>query len=323
MKVNRLTDNTTAGASTVETPSRTAPHDLAPAHVRIANLIAILLPLAGLIAAIALVWPFGFNWLHLALLLGMYVLTGLGVTVGYHRLFTHKSFETGPVMTFIIGALGSMAVEGPVLHWVADHRQHHQHSDSADDPHSPHVHGKGVWNILRGLWHAHMGWIINRHKKDLGRYVPDLQKDRVVRIINRTFPLWVALGLLIPTAIGGLVTMTWTGALLGLLWGGLVRVLVVHHTTWSINSVCHMWGARPFDSHDQSRNNVICAILGFGEGWHNNHHAFPASARHGLRWWELDTSYWIIKGMEMVGLARNVRIPAPQRVMAKRRTPGG
>jgi stearoyl-CoA desaturase (delta-9 desaturase) len=317
MKVKRLTDHATAGAR-----PRTAPDDLAPTHVRIANLVAILVPVAGLVAAIALVWPFGFNWLHLALLLGMYVLTGLGVTIGYHRLFTHKSFETGPVMKFIIGALGSMAVEGPVLHWVADHRRHHQHSDSEDDPHSPHVHGKGVWNILRGLWHAHMGWILSPRKKDLRRYVPDLQRDRVVRIIHHTFPLWVALGLVIPTAIGGLITMTWTGALLGLLWGGLVRVLVVHHATWSINSVCHMWGARPFDSHDESRNNVICAILGFGEGWHNNHHAFPASARHGLRWWELDTSYLIIKGMEMVGLARNVRVPAPQRIVAKRRTRG-
>jgi stearoyl-CoA desaturase (delta-9 desaturase) len=218
-------------------PPRIAPDDLAPAHVRAANLIAILLPFAGLAAAVILLWPFGFNWLHLALLLGMYIMTGLGVTVGYHRLFTHKTFETAPVVKFIIGAMGSMATEGRVMDWVANHRRHHQHSDTEEDLHSPHIHGKGVWNIFRGLWHAHMGWIMRPRVPDLDKYVPDLQKDTVVRIIHKTFPLWIVVGLVIPTVLGGLLTMSWTGVLLGFIWGGLVRVLVVHHVTWSINSV--------------------------------------------------------------------------------------
>lgn len=300
-------------------PRLLTPTDLAPAHVRAANLIAIFLPFLGLAAAIVLLWPFGFNWLQLALLVGMYIITGLGVTVGYHRLFTHKSFDTGPVMTFIIGACGSMAAEGRVMDWVANHRRHHQHSDKEGDLHSPHIHGEGIWNIFRGLWHAHMGWIMRPRIADLDRYAPDLQKDPVVRAVHRTFLLWIAVGLLIPTVLGGLITMTWTGALLGLLWGGLVRTLLVHHVTWSVNSVCHLWGSRPFDSHDESRNNAVCAALAFGEGWHNNHHAFPASARHGLRWWEVDLSYLVIRAMALVGLARNIRTPAPARVAAKLR----
>ena len=289
----------------------------APISVRIANLIAILLPFAGLIAAIVLLWGAGVGWIPLTIFAVMYVLTGLGVTVGYHRLFTHKSFETGPVMTAIIGVLGSMAVEGPILTWVATHRKHHQHSDLEDDPHSPHAHGAGFWNMIRGLVHAHMGWILGPRTPELDRYVPDLKKDAVVRFLSKTFSLWVAVGLLAPAVITGLLMMSWWGVLLGFLWGGLVRVFFVHHVTWSINSVCHLWGARPFDCHDESRNNVIFGVLGFGEGWHNNHHAFPASARHGLRWWQLDTSYLVIRGLALVGLARNIRIPSADHIRRK------
>jgi len=290
-------------------------------RLRIVYLLAILLPFVGLIAAVVLVWPFGFNWVHLALLLTMYILTGLGVTVGYHRLFTHKSFETGRIMTFIIGVLGSMAVEGPILRWVATHRRHHQHSDSDDDPHSPHAFGAGLRAMIRGLWHAHVGWILRHPIPDLDRYVPDLRRDRLVRAISATFPLWVVAGLVIPAALGGLLTMSWTGVLLGFVWGGLARIFLVHHVTWSVNSVCHIWGRQPFDCHDESRNNVVCGILAFGEGWHNNHHAFPTSARHGLRWWEVDTSYLVIRGLAAIGLARNIRIPAPERVVSRLRKP--
>lgn len=250
----------------------------------------------------------------------MYVLTGFGVTIGYHRLFTHRSFETGPVMTAALAVLGSMAVEGPVLNWVATHRKHHQHSDHAEDPHSPHTHGAGLLNFFKGLAHAHLGWMMSsRNTPDIPRYSPDLARNRLVRFISKTFPFWVLAGLLIPAAIGGLLTMSWSGVLLGFVWGGLVRILLLHHVTWSINSVCHIWGTRPFESHDESRNNAVLGVLAFGEGWHNNHHAFPTSARHGLRWWEFDSSYLVIRGMEMLGLARKVRVPAKDRQALKRR----
>jgi stearoyl-CoA desaturase (delta-9 desaturase) len=202
---------------------------------------------------------------------------------------------------------------------VAQHRKHHQNSDDEGDPHSPHSEGEGFFGMLRGLWHAHVGWVFQPDAPDLDRYVGDLKKDNVVRKVSNLFSLWVVLGLLIPTVLGGLISMSWTGALLGFIWGGLARVFLVHHVTWSINSVCHLWGSRDFESHDESRNNVIFGILGLGEGWHNNHHAFPTSARHGLKWWQFDFSYLFIRGMEMLGLATKVRVPARQQIEAKRR----
>ncbi len=305
--------------------------DRAPLRVRIANFCAVVIPLAGLGTAIGLLWGVAFDWLHLALLGGMYLATAIGITVGFHRLFTHRSFTAPKPVAAVLAALGSMAVEGPLMEWVATHRKHHQHSDQDGDPHSPHEHGQSVLGTLRGLWHAHVGWLLGpkahgavraAHKQgrktSLSKYVKDLEKDPVCVWMSRTFPLWVAFGLLLPGVLGGLLTMSWTGALLGFIWGGLVRVLLVHHVTWSINSVCHTWGARPFDCHDESRNNAIFGVLALGEGWHNNHHAFPASARHGLRWWEFDASYWIIKGMSLVGMAKDVRVPPRERVDAKR-----
>ncbi len=172
--------------------------------------------------------------------------------------------------------------------------------------------------MVRGMWHAHMGWLFRPHPPGLARYVNDLRKDRLVRSMSKLFPLWVLVGLLIPAALGGLFTLSWMGVLLGFIWGGLVRIFLVHHVTWSINSVCHIWGTRPFDTHDESRNNAIFGVLAFGEGWHNNHHAFPTSARHGLRWWQLDVTYMIIRGMALVGLARDIRVPSPDRIAAKR-----
>ncbi len=283
------------------------------------NLLAVTIPFAGLVVAIVLLWGVAFNWIYLGLLGGMYIATAVGITVGYHRFFTHRSFRTPRPIAAILAALGSMAVEGPVLQWAAVHRRHHQHSDDHDDPHSPHTHGAGIWGILRGMWHAHMGWLLRAQPRGLARYVRDLRKDRLVRWMSRLFPVWVLLGLLVPAALGGVLTLSWTGVLLGFIWGGLVRIFLVHHVTWSINSVCHIWGSRPFRSHDESRNNAIFGILALGEGWHNNHHAFPASARHGLRWWEIDVSYLIIRGMGLIGLARDIRVPNSERVMAKRR----
>jgi len=289
-----------------------------PLRVRIANLIAVVLPFAGLVAAIVLLWGVALDWVHLALLAVMYLLTAAGVTVGYHRLFTHKSFQTPRPVAFILGVLGSMAVEGPLLHWAATHRRHHQHSDDEHDPHSPHAFGDSMLGTLRGLWHAHMGWLFVHNPQRLAEYVPDLCRDPVIRAVSALFPMWVLLGLLVPATLGGLLTMSWMGALLGFIWGGLVRIFLVHHVTWSVNSVCHLWGWRPFRSHDESRNNPILGILALGEGWHNNHHAFPASARHGLRWWEFDLSYLVIRAMGWVGLARDIRVPSPERIAAKR-----
>jgi stearoyl-CoA desaturase (delta-9 desaturase) len=287
--------------------------------MRIANLLAVTLPLAGLVLAIVFLWGWGFSWVHLGLMIGMYLVTGLGITIGFHRLFTHKSFDTPRPVAAVIAVMGSMAMQGPILKWAATHRAHHRHSDTQDDPHSPHSFGSGLWAMVRGIWHAHLGWIFERSAADLHRYIPDLTADRVLVWISRLFPLWVVLGLAIPALLGGLITMSWMGALLGFLWGGLVRVFLVHHVTWSINSVCHIWGSRPFKSHDHSRNNPIFGVLAFGEGWHNNHHAFPASARHGLRWWEFDSSYWLIRGMALVGLASNIRLPNAERIESKRR----
>jgi len=288
--------------------------------IRVINLAAVVIPFAGLIAAIVMLWGVAFDWVHLLILAVMYLATAFGITIGFHRLFTHRSFKTRRPVEALLAVLGSMAVEGPLLSWVANHRSHHQHSDKHEDPHSPHGHGDGVWATIRGMWHAHMGWIIQARPRAMARYTKDLRKDRLIRTISTLFPLWVVLSLLIPAGLGGLLTMSWLGVLLGFIWGGLVRVFLVHHVTWSINSVCHIWGSRPFTSHDESRNNPVFGVLALGEGWHNNHHAFPTSARHGLRWWEIDLSYLIIRGMAMIGLARDVRVPARDRIDAKRRT---
>lgn len=289
--------------------------------VRLVNLGGVCLPFLGLVAAIWLLWGVAFSWVYLVLLFVMYLISGLGITIGYHRYFTHKSFKTSRFVQALLAISGSMAVEGSVLQWAAVHRSHHQHSDAEHDPHSPHTHGAGVKNAIKGMWHAHMGWILSSKDRAHARYVVDLKKDRLVRTMSALFPLWVLLGLLIPAVLGGLLTMTWTGVLLGFIWGGLVRVFLVHHVTWSINSVCHIWGSRPFNSHDHSRNNPIFGVLGLGEGWHNNHHAFPTSARHGLRWWQLDVSYLIILAMSRVGLVWDVRVPSPERIAAKQNRP--
>ncbi|MCG8407764.1 MAG: fatty acid desaturase [Phycisphaerales bacterium] len=284
---------------------------------KIGTFVGVIAPFVGLLVAGYGFWGWGFSWIDLAILLVMYTVTLIGITIGFHRLFTHRSFETIRPIKFLLAVFGSMAVQGPLLRWVATHRRHHQHSDQADDPHSPHRCGGGLLGVCSGWWHAHIGWMFKSDAPGLERYVRDLKKDGVLRHVSRLFGLWVALGLVIPAVVGGLMTGTWLGALLGFLWGGLVRVFLVHHVTWSINSICHLWGTRPFQSRDESRNNVVCGLLAFGEGWHNNHHAFPTSARHGLRWWQLDLSYLVICMMKWLGLAWDVRVPARERIRVK------
>ena len=293
------------------------PFEYPSLSTRIASLIGVVIPFAGFIAAIVLLWGRGFGWLEGGLLLSMYVLTAVGVTVGYHRYFCHRSFQTHRAVQCALAIMGSMAWEGNMLKWVAMHRCHHQHSDGEGDPHSPNEHGDGVLAVLRGMWHAHIGWIFLGDPKNLYHYVQDLSSDRLLRGISKLWLVWAFIGAAIPAAVAGLITMSWMDALMGFMWGGLARVFLVHHVTWSINSVCHLWGTRPFKSHDRSRNNFLFGVVGLGEGWHNNHHAFPTSARHGLRWWELDISYWIIRTLGLFGLAWSIKVPSSDRVSAQ------
>ncbi|MEL7482935.1 MAG: acyl-CoA desaturase [Planctomycetota bacterium] len=285
---------------------------------KVVNLTAVLLPFIALGLAIGLLWGVAFSWVQLVILAGMYLITLFGVTIGYHRYFTHKSFKTPRWMAVVLAIMGSMAVEGSILDWVAHHRRHHRHSDQEGDPHSPAMSGTGIWGTIKGMWHAHLGWMFKSERSCAVRWAPDLQNDRLIRVMSRLFPLWVVVSLLLPALLGGLLTMSWSGALLGFLWGGVVRVGLVHHVSWSVNSVCHIWGTRPFKSHDESRNNAVFGVLALGEGWHNNHHAFPTSARHGLRWWEFDPSYCVIWCMSKLGLAREVKVPSAERMAAKK-----
>ncbi len=308
-------------ALSLEAPDQPDEHLVRPSLASlIGSVVAIILPFLGLIAAMILIWHTKFSWLNLSLFFGGYVITTLGVTVGYHRLFTHKSFKTNRVVTAILGILGSMALQGSILQWVSTHRRHHQHTDRPDDPHSPHAYGATLMGMLRGMIHSHFGWFFSKAptREVMNKYVPDLLADPVVPTISKWFGFWAIFGLLLPGVIGFAVTQSWLGALMAFIWGGLLRVFFVHHVTWSVNSVCHLWGRRPFNTHDESRNNLVMGILAMGEGWHNTHHAFPASARHGLRWWEVDVSYWIIKCMSWIGMAKEIKIPPAERIEAKR-----
>ena len=288
---------------------------------KIANLGAVVVPFVATITAIVLLWNSFVTPADLIIAAVMYMLTAVGITVGFHRLLTHRSFQTSKPLEYTFAVLGSMAVQGPVIAWVADHRKHHAHTDEEGDPHSPHVaedgHHQGV---LKGLWHAHTGWLMsNQGRADWKKYARDLYEDQGMRRINRRFPLLVLATLAVPALAGFLVTGTALGALTGLLWGGLVRIFFVHHITWSVNSVCHFLGTRRFDIDDHSTNVFWLALPSLGESWHHNHHAFPRSAVHGLKRWEPDPSGMIISGMEKLGLARNVIRISPERQAEKAR----
>ena len=278
-----------------------------PRAVLLLNLTAVILPFLGFAAVVVSLWSRRFYWVDGGLLLGMYVLTAVGITVGYHRLFTHRAFEANRMVQLILAVLGSMAVEGSLLKWVAVHRCHHQHSDTHEDPHSPHEQSDSLLGPLRGLWHAHVGWFFQPDPPNLPHYVKDLQQSSLLRTVSSLFPLWVVLGVVIPAALGGLLSGTWMGAFSGLMWAALARIFLVHHVTWSINSICHLWGSQPFRTGDHSRNNFLFGLLGFGEGWHNNHYAFPSSARFGLRWRQIDLGYWLISVLALLGFASKVR----------------
>jgi stearoyl-CoA desaturase (delta-9 desaturase) len=268
------------------------------------------------------VWQLAGSWLYwsdFVVFALIYIPTGLGVTVGFHRLFTHRSFKVGPRTRAVIGALGSAAIEGPLISWVADHRKHHAFSDEEGDPHSPHVgHGEGVLAQFKGFFHAHLGWLfIHTQRGSKQRFAPDLLKDPVVRFIDRTFVLWAVVGLAVSFGLGVAIGGTVLAGLTGLLWGGAVRIFVMHHVTYSINSLCHMFGKRDFETPDESRNLAWLALPTLGEAWHNSHHAFPTSAVHGMKRTQLDPSAAVIWALEKLGLAWDVVRISPERQAAK------
>jgi stearoyl-CoA desaturase (delta-9 desaturase) len=287
---------------------------------RIVTGLVTVVPVLGLLLAGWQLWGNALGVNDLIVFAVMYVATGLGITVGFHRLFTHRSFKATKGVRGTLAILGSVAIEGPIISWVADHRKHHAFSDQPGDPHSPHVdHGHGLKGALRGLLHAHVGWLFlhtDRGRKT--RYAPDLLNDPLIRWVDRTFVVWVVLGFVVPFFMGAALGGTWADGLTGMLWGGLVRILVLHHVTYSINSLCHFFGRQPFKTGDESRNLAWLAPLSFGEAWHNGHHAFPTSARHGLGRFEPDPSAWVIAGLEKLGLAWDVVRINPERLESKR-----
>ncbi len=307
------------GDATVVYPDKPVEH--VSNQERLLTLAFVVFPFLGVIFAIYSLWGVGVGGIHVALLGIMYLITATGISVGYHRLFSHKAFKTSPSGRVAFAIIGAMAAEGTVRRFVANHRKHHGRSDREGDPHSPHLHDGGSWETVKGFVHAHTGWFLKkRDHPDEVKYAPEFIKNSGVSAIDRTNWVWVVLGLLIPTVIAGVWGGGWStmSALQGLLWGGIVRIFIVHHVTWSVNSVCHVWGTRPFKSGDHSRNNVIFGYLGIGEGWHNNHHAFPYSARNGLRWWEFDSGWLVIRVLKMLHLVWDVRVPAKARQEAAR-----
>jgi stearoyl-CoA desaturase (Delta-9 desaturase) len=286
---------------------------------RIITGVVTVAPVLSLLFVAWQLWDKLLGWNDIFDFLLLYLLTGLGVTVGLHRLLTHRAFKSGRVVRVTFAILGSAAIEGPVISWVADHRKHHRFSDKLGDPHSPHVeHGQGWGGAIRGLLHAHVGWLfIHTDRASRRRYAPDLVADPLVSWVDRTFLVWAIGGLVAAFGLGWLFGGTLRDGLTGLLWGGAVRMLVLHHVTYSINSLCHFFGRRRFDTGDESRNLAWLAPLSLGEAWHNNHHAFPTSAEHGLRRWELDPSALVIRGLERAGLAWDVVRISPERQVSR------
>src|SRR3954464_2384864 len=283
------------------------------------NMAAVFIPFAVTAVVIPLMWGHWVGWSDVAVFTLMYLLSGFGVTVGFHRMLTHRAFQTHDFTRHLFAFLGSLAVQGPVIDWVADHRKHHAHTDVEGDPHSPHVgHGSGVKGALKGLWHAHVGWLWRTHgEARSSKYAKELVEDRGMRIINRRFPLIALYSLLIPAAIGGLLTMSWKGALTGLVWGGFARIFFRHPIPWSVNSVCHFFGKRRFEVDAHSTNVFWLALPSFGESWHHNHHAFPRAAGHGLKWGGIDAPGAAIRMMKRMKLAWNVVEISPERQAQK------
>jgi stearoyl-CoA desaturase (delta-9 desaturase) len=280
------------------------------------------LPFAGLVWAAAWVWDDGVSRTALAVAAGMYLLTGHGLPVGFHRMLSHRSFRPSRALKIGLAVAGSMAAEGSAFTWVAQHRRHHAYADTPEDPHSPWRYGTGFYPQLRGLWHAHVGWFFETNPSHPERWIPDLLADPDLQIISRTATLWVLLSLALPTFLGWLLTGTLAGALTMLLWAGGVRIFLLHHVTWAVNSVGHMFGNRPFYTRDSSTNFALLALLSFGDSWHNAHHAYPRLARHGVDRGQIDSSALLICIFENLHWASDVRWPSHANTAPRRRHPG-
>lgn len=280
--------------------------------------VFIVIPFLALLAAVPVAWGWGLGWRDLVLAFAFYAISGHGITVGFHRYFTHGAFKARRALRVALAVAGSMAVEGPVIRWVADHRRHHAFSDRDGDPHSPWRYGTSIGALLRGLLHAHLGWLFDPDQTDQRRFAPDLLADRAVRVVSKLFIPLTAVSMFAPALIGGLWTWSWQGAATAFFWASLVRVSLLHHVTWSINSICHTFGKRPFQTRDKAANVWWLAILSMGESWHNLHHADPTLARHGVDPGQLDSSARIIAVFERLGWAWDVRWPQPARLAAKR-----
>ncbi|ATE58333.1 acyl-CoA desaturase [Actinosynnema pretiosum] len=278
-------------------------------------------PALALAAAVPLAWGWGLGWVDVGLAVLFYSITCLGVTVGFHRYFTHGAFKAARPLRIALAVTGSMAVQGPVIAWVADHRRHHAHADREGDPHSPWLFGTSATALAKGFWHAHMGWIFERELTNAARFAPDLLADADIQRVHRWFPALTAVTLLAPALAGGLITWSWWGALTAFFWAGLVRVAVLHHVTWSVNSICHMIGDRPFTSRDRSANFWPLAIVSMGESWHNSHHADPTCARHGVGRGQVDISARLIWVLGKLGWATGIRWPKPERLARKLKSP--
>ena len=290
---------------------------------QVALAVFIAVPLLAVLASGFVLWGNGLSWRDVVISTVFYAVSGHGITVGFHRYFTHGSFKATRPLRIALAVAGSLAVEGPVTRWVADHRRHHAYSDKEGDPHSPWRYGTRFGALCKGLWHAHIGWLFDLEQTDQRRFAPDLLADKDVRLVNRLFPVWVVVSLGLPALIGA----AWAGlagdnvsagALSAFFWGSVIRIAVLHHATWSINSICHAVGEQPFETRDQSRNVWPLALISMGESWHNLHHADPTSARHGVDRGQIDTSATVIKGLEKLGWATDVRWPTPERIEARR-----
>jgi stearoyl-CoA desaturase (delta-9 desaturase) len=275
-------------------------------------------PFLALLAAVPVAWGWGLGWHDMVIALVMYAVAGHGITVGFHRHFTHGSFKASRGLKIALAVAGSLAIEGPVVRWVADHRRHHAFSDREGDPHSPWRYGESVPALVKGLWWAHTGWLFDVEQTPRSKYAPDLIADQDLQRVDRAFPWLVAVSMLLPPVVGGLWSMSWQGALTAFFWGSLVRVALLHHVTWSINSICHAMGERPFKSRDRSGNVWWLAVLSMGESWHNLHHADPTCARHGVEPGQVDSSARVIWVFERLGWARDVRWPTAKRLDARR-----
>ncbi|HZE37986.1 MAG TPA: acyl-CoA desaturase [Stackebrandtia sp.] len=307
----------------VSTESGSTPKPLTTGKQSVGVLVGlwfvVVAPFVALIAAVPLTWGWGLSWIDVAIAIVLYFVSGFGVTVGFHRYLTHGSFKAKRWMRVTLAVAGSLSVEGSVIQWVADHRRHHAYSDREGDPHSPWRYGTGFWALSKGLFHAHLGWMFHREMSNQERFAPDLVADKDLRRVDAMFPLLFAISLLSPAAVGGLVTWSWQGAVTAFVWGGLIRIALLHHTTWSINSICHVYGERPFDTRDgdKASNFWPLAILSMGESWHNLHHADPTCARHGVMRGQIDMSARVIWIFEKFGWVYDVRWPQRQRLEKK------